>query len=245
MNAVATRTATGVENRVPGPRSCSGEDPLTTTDPKRERVDQDVAVVGTVKAGFASDRRNADAVPVVADAAHHPVDEVPHPRAALALDVAEAQRIEAGDRARAHGEDIAQDAADACGSALVGLDEARVVVALHLEGGHPAMTDVDDPSILARPVDDPAAPGREPAQVELRRLVRTVFRVEGRRDSQFGVGRDATEKIAEAAVLLRCQAVLGREPCIHQRLAGKGTRRRHNLYPPTAAVSAAKRPLPV
>ena len=107
------------------------------------------------------------------------------------------------------------------------------------------MADVDDPGVLAGPVDDPAASGREAAQVDLRRLVRAVFRVEGRRDAQFGVGRDATEKIAEAAVLLRRQAVLGREPGIHQRLAGKGTRRRHKVYPPTAAVSAAKRPLPV
>ena len=36
-------------------------------------------------------------------------------------------------RARAHGEDVAQDAADAGRRALVGLDVGWVVVALHLE----------------------------------------------------------------------------------------------------------------
>ena len=37
--------------------------------------------------------------------------------------VAEGKRIEAGDRPRAHGEDVAQDAADAGRRALIGLDE--------------------------------------------------------------------------------------------------------------------------
>jgi hypothetical protein len=56
-----------------------------------------------------------------------------------------------GDRARAHGEDVAQDAADAGRRALIGLDEGRVVVALHLEDGGVAVADVDDAGVLARP----------------------------------------------------------------------------------------------
>ena len=47
--------------------------------------------------------------------------------------IAEAQGVEVGDRPRAHGEDVAHDAADAGRRALVGLDVGRVVVALHLE----------------------------------------------------------------------------------------------------------------
>ena len=42
---------------------------------------------------------------------------------------AEAQRIHDGQRPRAHGEDVAQNAADAGGRALEGLDVAGVVVA--------------------------------------------------------------------------------------------------------------------
>ena len=69
--------------------------------------------------------------------------------------IAEAQRIEVGDRPRAHGEDVAQDAADAGRRALVGLDVGGVVVALHLEDGGLAVADVDDAGILARALDHP------------------------------------------------------------------------------------------
>ena len=64
---------------------------------------------------------------------------------------AEAQRIEVGDGPRAHGEHVAHDAADAGRGALVGLDVARVVVALHLEDDGPAVADVDDARVLAGP----------------------------------------------------------------------------------------------
>src|SRR5256885_893076 len=64
---------------------------------------------------LAAHGRDADAVAVAADAAHDAVDEVLHARR---IQLAEAQRIEAGDRTRAHREDVAQDAADASGRAL-------------------------------------------------------------------------------------------------------------------------------
>ena len=91
------------------------------------------------------------------------------------IGAAEAQRVEAGDRPRAHGEDVAQDAADARRRALVGLDERRVVVRLHLEDDREAVADVDDAGVLARALDDARARGRQVAQVDARRLVRAVL----------------------------------------------------------------------
>jgi hypothetical protein len=49
------------------------------------------------------------------------------------IGLAEAQRVHGRDGPCAHGEDIAQDAADAGRRALVGLDVGGVVVAFHLE----------------------------------------------------------------------------------------------------------------
>ena len=72
---------------------------------------------------------------------------------------AEAERVEIGDRARAHGEHVAHDAADPGRRALVGLDVARVVVALHLEDGAIAVAEVDDAGVLARALDDLRAGG--------------------------------------------------------------------------------------
>ncbi len=67
---------------------------------------------------------------------------------------AEAQGVEQGDRAGAHGEDVAHDAADAGRRALVGLDERRVVVRFHLEDARLAVVDIDDAGVLARAADD-------------------------------------------------------------------------------------------
>jgi hypothetical protein len=47
--------------------------------------------------------------------------------------VAEPEGVEDGDRPRAHREDVPEDAPDAGGRALEGLDRARVVVRLDLE----------------------------------------------------------------------------------------------------------------
>jgi hypothetical protein len=96
------------------------------------------------------------------------------------VDRAEAQLVHDGDRARAHRDDVADDAADAGRGALEGLDVARVVVRLDLEGDGPALADVDDAGVLAHAdhealfhlVGDLLA---EAAQVDLRRLVGAVL----------------------------------------------------------------------
>ena len=63
----------------------------------------------------------------------------------------EAQRIHHRDRPRAHGEDVAQNAADAGRRALKRLDEAGMVVRFDLERDRVAAADVDDAGVLARP----------------------------------------------------------------------------------------------
>src|SRR5579864_578608 len=65
-------------------------------------------------------------------------------------DWTEAQRIHHCDWPRAHGEDIAQNAADAGGRALERFDERRVIVRFDFEGAGPTVADVNDAGILAR-----------------------------------------------------------------------------------------------
>ena len=99
------------------------------------------------------------------------------------------ERIEAGDRPRAHGEDVAQDAADAGRRALIGLDVARVVVALHLEHDGKPVADVDHAGVLARPLDHPRRLGRQAAQMHLGGLVRAVLVPHRREDAELGEAR--------------------------------------------------------
>ena len=65
--------------------------------------------------------------------------------------VAEAQRVEDRDRAGAHREDVAQDAADAGRGALVRLHGRRVVVALDLERDREPVADRDHAGLLPGP----------------------------------------------------------------------------------------------
>ena len=89
------------------------------------------------KRDLAADGRDAEAVAVAADAGDDAVEQVPVARCdsgcRVRLQRAEAQRIEQGDRPRAHREDVAHDAADAGRRALVRLDRRRVVVRFDLE----------------------------------------------------------------------------------------------------------------
>src|SRR4029077_3562422 len=123
--------------------------------------------------------------------------------------IAEPQRVEAGDRPRPHGEDIAQNAADAGGGALVGLDVARVVVALHLEHRDQPVADVDDAGVLARPLDHPGRLGRQRAQMNFRGFVRAVLVPHRREYAELGEARLAPDELLEARVFVRLEAVLG------------------------------------
>ena len=73
-----------------------------------------------MKIHFAADRRHAETVAIAADPSNHPRHKIPR---LGVFRIAEAQCIEASNRARTHGEDIAQDATHAGGRALIGLDK--------------------------------------------------------------------------------------------------------------------------
>ena len=83
------------------------------------------------------------------------------------IQATEAQRIHHGDGARTHRKDVAQDAADSGGRALVRLDRGGVVVALDAHRDGEAVTDVDDAGALTGADEHPRRLGREPAQMHL------------------------------------------------------------------------------
>ena len=144
-------------------------------------------------------RRDADAVTVSSDAGDDAGDEMPGLRM---VGVAEPEGVEVGDGPGAHGEDIAQDAADAGRRALVGFDEGRVVVAFHLEDGHKAVADVDDAGIFTRSADHPGGLGGQTPEPFPRRFVRAMLTPHHREDAQFRLVRRPAENFEDAAVFL-------------------------------------------
>src|SRR5262245_4560487 len=122
---------------------------------------------------------------------------------------AKRQCVQAGDRACAHGKDIAQDTANPRRRPLIGLDVARVIVALHLEHAGKPVADIDDPGIFTGPLDDPRAPGRQRAQMNFRGFVRAVLVPHGRKNAKFGERGFAADEFQDSVVFVRLEAVLG------------------------------------
>ena len=115
----------------------------------------------------------------------------------------EAQRVEQGDRPRAHGEDVAHDAADAGRRALVRLDRRGVVVRLDLEHGAVAAADIDRAGVLAAALGQHLRAGAgEEAQQRLAVLVAAVLAPHRAEHAQLDVVRLAVEQRDDLVVLV-------------------------------------------
>jgi hypothetical protein len=123
--------------------------PLPRGEPQGHGVDEAVLLVWTLEVHLAADRGDADRVAVVGDPGDGSLEQVASSLIVIGAHLAEAQRVEHGDRACADGEDVAQDAPDARGRPLEGLDGARMVVGLDLEGAYQAASHVDRAGVLA------------------------------------------------------------------------------------------------
>ncbi|MGX1156045.1 hypothetical protein RKD39_003623 [Streptomyces albogriseolus] len=184
-------------------------DVLVPHDADGTGVDQRVALVAGVEDDLAADVGQAQAVAVAADAGDHAGQD------ALGVGVvgrAEAQRVHDRDRAGAHRDDVADDAADAGGRALVGLDVRRVVVRLDLEGDRVALADVHDARVLADADEQRVGLGgllAELAQMDLAALVRAVLGPHHGVHGELGAGRAAAEDLHHPLVLVLLQAQLG------------------------------------
>src|SRR5205085_6979712 len=98
-------------------------------------------------------------------------DAVEQPAAAGLVERPDSERIHERDRPGAHAEDVAEDAPGAGGRTLIRLDGARVVVALDADRRRDAVTDVEHAGAFARPDQDGLTLGRQPLEVQPRRLV--------------------------------------------------------------------------
>ena len=185
-------------------RSGGVEDLVGVCEARGKGVHEAVAVVGLVETGLAADGRDAEGIAVAADPFHHTVHEL----AGLGmLRRAEGQRVHRGDGTGAHGEDVAQDAAHAGRSTLIGFDVRGVVVAFHLEDHGLPVADVHDARVLAGAADDLRAGCRQLLEVNLRGFVGTVLVPHRAEDAQFGERGLAIQDAQDLGIFVRLDPV--------------------------------------
>ena len=191
MNAVAAGLRANINHRVADAFGLPVKHLVLAENTQGERVHQRIAVVAFFKDALAADGRDAEAVAIVRDPRDNAFEN-----AAIARNIerAEAYRVQHGDGPRAHGENIAQDAADAGGRALERFDEARMVVRFDLECDRVASADINDARVLARTLQHQFATRGELLQMNARTLIRAMFAPHHAEDAELGVGGLAAEQ---------------------------------------------------
>src|ERR1035438_4230595 len=125
------------------------------------------------------------------------------------VQAAEAERIHDGDGARAHGENVAQDAADTCGRALQRLDEAGVIVRLDFESDDVAAADIDDAGVFAGALHHQLAARGQLLEMHARALIGAVLAPHDGEDAELGVGGLAAQDIDHLLILGGRELMLG------------------------------------
>src|SRR6266700_3759690 len=159
MDAVLTGVGADEHKAVAGALRSSAHEPLDPHQPDTHGVDERVLLVALVEVHLPAHRRDPYAVPVTADAGHDAVE-----MAAGRGQRTKPERVEQRDRPRTHRDDVADDAADPGGGALVWLDCGRMVVRLDLEHRSPTLPDLDRAGVLARALQHGFSTGREAPQ---------------------------------------------------------------------------------
>ena len=219
VDAVAARLRANVDHRIARAARLGVKNLVLADQSQRKRIHQRIAAVTGLELRLAAQIRHAKAVAVSRHAAHYAVHNrmilvdlaLVHVLARLSGDRPKAQRIHHRQRPRAHGKDVAQNAAHARRRALKRLDVAGVVVALNLEGAGPPIAHVDDAGILARPLHHARALGGQPLQMHAAGLVGAVLAPHHAVNAQLGERRHTPQRGLDAAILLRGDAVLGQQ----------------------------------
>ena len=202
-DAVATGGGPEEDGEVADTRRLAEHQSVVGEEAGAEHVDERVVLIGLVEDHLATDGRDADGVAVARHAAHDALGDPPTPGV---VERTEAERVHERNRAGAHGEDVAEDAADARRRTLVRLDRGRVVVALDAHRQRDAVTDVDHPGVLARTDHHPRCLGRESPEVDPRRFVGAVLRPHDRVHRELEVVGLTSEDRRDVGVLLVGQA---------------------------------------
>src|SRR6516225_12433010 len=139
MYPVASRLRADVNHRITDALCLGEKNLLFPRDSERQSIHQRILRITWLEHYLSSNGRDTEAISVVCNPANHGIENATIFRCFLFTrrfrwsDFAEPQRIEYGNRPRAHGENVAHDPANACRRALERFHVTRVIVRFDLE----------------------------------------------------------------------------------------------------------------
>src|ERR1700674_5778799 len=226
VNTVASRLGAHINYGISLARCAPIKNLVAANQAESERIHQRIAGVARLELHLAAKVRDTETVAIRSDARddalHNRVilvnfrlrrDSRPRRSSRAQLGIcrngSKPQRVHHRHRPRAHGENIAQNSADARGRSLKWFDERRMIMRLDFECAGPAVADVNDSGILPRPLHHQLAAGRQALQVNARRLIRTVLAPHHAEDAKFGPrGLASAEQLLDFFEFIRSEAVL-------------------------------------
>ena len=151
MNAIAPGFRADIDDRRPDAGGSGIENLVCARKADTHGIDQNITVIAGIEINLAAHRWHADAIAIAANAGNHTGHEMAR---LFMVGLAEAQRVQIGNRTRTHCKHISHDAAHAGGRTLIGFNERGVVVAFHFENRRVAVADVNHTGIFPRPLND-------------------------------------------------------------------------------------------
>ena len=125
VNPITPGIGTDEEDDVTGSVGAGASQALVTNQADTHGVDDRIVGVALIEVHLATNGWTTEAIAVATDAGDDPLKQV---AAATRIEWTETERIEDGDRPRAHGEDVAKDSANPGSRPLVGLDGRGMIV---------------------------------------------------------------------------------------------------------------------
>ena len=164
-DAVTTGAGTQQNREIADAGGLSEHESLGRKNPEAQHVHQWVAGVGGIEHGFAADGGYAHRIAVTGNAAD---DAFGNPATARVVERTKAKRIHQCNRTCAHGEDVAQNAADACGCTLVGLNRGGVIMRFDADRCSNAVANIDNAGIFAGTNEYPRSFGGKTLEMHAR-----------------------------------------------------------------------------
>ena len=124
------------------------------------------------------------------------------------VDRAKAERIEGRDRSGSHGEHVAQNAANPSRGAMIGFDKRGMVVALDFEHNRQPVSDIDDPRVFSRSLENLRPSRRKLTEEAPRAFVATMLGPHHGENAEFLESRRPVQHVQNTLIFLSGKSVV-------------------------------------